>query len=93
MATNEHRLPGRWAFDDRGNRTWEWEVRPGEFNTTIDTARVKALTPVDLGVAEKQQEQAFNPYDTGSFQKAPKRRTLDDMRRLNEQIKRSRKKP
>jgi hypothetical protein len=88
---------GRPVSDDRGNATWEWSV-----GDDLDTAQLKALTE-GLAVDEATQEEAqpesagLNPYDKhmGSVVPTPetesKRRTLDDMRRLSDEIKRKRK--
>ncbi len=89
---------GRVRFDDRGNAFYEWRTDAGTFTSDIDTQRVRALqeaTHARLGGAEPApQAEASNPYDTASYPilsgKKPPRRTLDDMRRLSEQIKAAR---
>ena len=87
---------GRPVSDDRGNATWEWSVE-GE----LDTARLKALTD-GMAIEEAKPKEAQpkspgrDPYDkrAGAEVAAPeapsKPRTLDDMRRLSEEIKRTR---
>jgi hypothetical protein len=88
---------GRPVSDDRGNQTWEWAVG-GE----LDTARLKELTE-GLAVEEDAPPQArqpkppgLDPYDkrVGPAVPAPeapkKPRTLDDMRRLSDEIKKKR---
>ena len=89
---------GRIAFDARGNAVWEWRTETGDFKSDVDTQTVKALqddTDGKLGVAPTPTPngQAVNhdPYSTVDAPRAPqKRRTLDDMRKLSEEIKRAR---
>lgn len=89
---------GRIAFDDRGNAVWEWRTDSGDFKSDVDTQTVKALqedTSVKLGVAPTPtpngQTVSHDPYSTADGPRAPqKRRTLDDMRKLSEEIKRTR---
>jgi hypothetical protein len=84
---------GRPVSDDRGNATWEWNVE-GD----LDTQRLKALTDglalEDAPATGAQPKTAgLNPYEKAG-KEAPKPeagskpRTLDDMRRLSEEIKR-----
>jgi hypothetical protein len=82
---------------------WEWRTETGTFKPDIDTQEVKALTEaadVKLGTAPEvfppgHSPGSHNPYSTvdgprDTNTKTP-RRTLDDMRKLSEQIKRARK--
>jgi hypothetical protein len=87
---------GRIAFDDRGKAVWEWRTDTGTFKTDIDTRQVKALqeaTDVTLSEAPAPAP-SDNPYSTGDkreiIAKRAPRRTLDDMRKLSEEIKRAR---
>jgi hypothetical protein len=90
---------GRIAFDDRGNARWEWRTETGNFKSDIDTRKVRALqesTGETLGGTPSYPAPTTpsgDPYRTAdaprSSEKAP-RRTLDDMRRLSEEIKRAR---
>jgi hypothetical protein len=91
---------GRIAFNDRGNAVWEWRTETGTFKSDIDTQQVKALTDatgVKLGGPETfppgHSPGSHNPYSTvdGPREAKNPRRTLDDMRKLSEQIKRARK--
>jgi hypothetical protein len=96
-SKNEQSTPsGRIAFDDRGQAVWEWRTETGNFKADIDTKQVKALqesTDVSLGEAPTPPI-SDNPYSTGDkreiIAKRAPRRTLDDMRKLSEEIKRSR---
>jgi hypothetical protein len=88
---------GRIAFDDRGKAVWEWRTETGTFKADIDTQQVRALqesTNVSLGEAPPPPEPSDNPYSTGDkrdlIAKRAPRRTLDDMRKLSEEIKRAR---
>jgi hypothetical protein len=87
---------GRVAFDDRGCSTWEWRLDTGTFSRDIDTHRLRQHQE-EAAVTLKEEEPAaprvgVNPYSVTTPvapQKAP-RRTLDDMRKLSEEIKRKR---
>ena len=89
---------GRIAFDARGNAVWEWRTDNGDFKSDVDTQTVKALqedTSGKLGVVPTptpdSRTVSHNPYSTADGPRAPqKRRTLDDMRKLSEEIKRAR---
>ncbi|HEY6924960.1 MAG TPA: hypothetical protein VI653_15905 [Steroidobacteraceae bacterium] len=89
---------GRIAFDSRGNAVWEWRTQTGDFKSDVDTQTVKALqedTSGQLGVVPtptpNSQKVSHDPYSTADGPRAPqKRRTLDDMRKLSEEIKRTR---
>jgi len=80
---------GRPITDENGNRSWEWHP-----NAKIDTAVVKALGD-DLSIESRAEvPQDSNPYSqTASSspgeKESKRRRTLDDMRRLSDEIKRS----
>ncbi len=87
---------GRIAFDDRGKAVWEWRTETGNFKSDIDTQTVRALqdsTDVKLGEAPPAQPSSNDPYSTADGPRPTgtrPRRTLDDMRKLSEEIKRSR---
>jgi hypothetical protein len=90
---------GRIAFDDRGKAVWEWRTETGNFKSDIDTQKVKALqdsSDVKLGQTPNQTPgPGKDPYRTADAPRppgadAPRRRTLDDMRKLSEEIKRAR---
>jgi hypothetical protein len=97
-SKNEQSTPsGRIAFDDRGKAVWEWRTDTGNFKTDIDTKQVKALQEapgVSLGEEAPTLAMSDNPYSTGDkrelIAKRAPRRTLDDMRKLSEEIKRAR---
>jgi hypothetical protein len=87
---------GRIAFDDRGKAVWEWRTDTGTFKTDIDTQQVRALQAaanVDISEAPTPPV-SDDPYSTGDrsslIAKRAPRRTLDDMRKLSEEIKRAR---
>ena len=94
MSKGPEAKSGRVTFDERGRSTWEWRLDTGTFSPDIDTQRLKQLQD-EAAVAlndEPAPPQGINPYSvTPSVapQKAS-RRTLDDMRKLSEEIKRSR---
>jgi|SRR5581483_638990 len=93
---------GRIAFDDRGKAVWEWRTETGNFKSDIDTQKVRALqdsSDVKLAGTPTQTPAPNNdPYRTAdkpapvsaADQAPPRRRTLDDMRKLSEEIKRAR---
>jgi hypothetical protein len=83
---------GRAVVDENGNRAWKWANQDN-----MDTARVRALGE-DLSLETPTQGvPALDPYNRGAPAAGPeakpakpeKRRTLDDMRKLSEQIKRT----
>jgi hypothetical protein len=87
---------GRAAFDDRGCSTWEWRIDTGTFSRDIDTHRLRQLQE-EAAVTLKEEEPAapsvgVNPYSvtTPVAPEKATRRTLDDMRKLSEEIKRKR---
>ncbi len=84
---------GRAVIDATGKSKWEWLSDTGNFRPDIDTARLKALG-ADLSCDDlvKLEARASNPYNKATVPNrtsAPgdKRRSLDDMRRLSEEIK------
>jgi hypothetical protein len=85
------KLSGRAVADEKGNQKWVWESE----GTSVDTAVVRALgEELSLeGPATPGKSLGSNPYDRADMppaDKAPtKRRTLDDMRKLSESIKRN----
>lgn len=89
---------GRIAFDARGNAVWQWRTEGGDFRSDVDTRTVRAIqdaTGVKLGDVATPAPGHTAPHDPYSTADAPRsqkgpRRTLDDMRRLSEEIKRAR---
>jgi len=86
VSKPRRKLTGRPAFDDRGNAKWQWT---GESGAEIQTGRVKAIAD-GLSLDAPSQEESPDPYNQVLSQEKekPRRRSLDDMRRLNEQMKR-----
>jgi hypothetical protein len=96
---------GRVTFDERGQPVWQWRVDTGEYRSDVDTMKVRQIQE-EVNVTLKEDEPVaptgFDPYGRSSepprsFRpkapppQAPKpRRTLDDMRKLSEEIKRQR---
>jgi hypothetical protein len=87
--THKKSTPAGGAIsDDKGNRSWVWK---GE---ELDTARVRALgeeLSLDGAPPPGLGPPALDPYNrvTAPGEAPPKRRTLDDMRKLSEQIKKA----
>jgi hypothetical protein len=87
----ESKLSGRAVVDEKGNQTWVWDSE-GE---NVDTAVVRALGEgLSLeGSTPATPTDGSNPYDrtdmTPADKPGAKRRTLDDMRKLSESIKRT----
>lgn len=80
------KLTGRATVDENGNRTWTWHS-----DDLVDTATVRALgeeLSLDVPAADPAAANQ-NPYDRSmpAATDGQKRRTLDDMRRLSEHIK------
>lgn len=97
MSNHKPRKPsGRVAFDDRGNATWEWRGELGSHDHDLDTQRLKALE-ADLSIDSDHASRAgmvHDPYNRSQqpneAPSGPKKRTMDDLRRLSHQIKTSR---
>jgi hypothetical protein len=94
MAKDPDPKSGRVAFDERGRSTWEWRTDTGTFSPDIDSKRLRQLQE-DAATTLKEDVppiEGVDPYSVSApsaTAKAP-RRTLDDMRKLSEEIKRSR---
>ncbi len=88
MSKPRKKLKGRPATDAKGNVTWKWG---GESGAEVATGLIKALGE-DLSLESPPEKVVVDPYD----QSAPRSkaaatkgaRSLDDMRRLNEEMKR-----
>ena len=99
MNTRKPRKPsGRIAFDERGNATWEWQGETGQFDRDIDTQRLKTLGS-DLSCDGDELHDPAPPHDPynssalpADAQPRPRKRSLDDLRRLSEEIKAAREK-
>jgi hypothetical protein len=83
------KLTGRPVPDEKGT-SWVWHAE-GEVDTALVRALGKELTLG--GTPEEKTSRGLNPYDHTSAaspsQEAGRRRTIDDMRRLSEEIKRT----
>jgi hypothetical protein len=96
MARSPDKHAARVELDQRGNPFREHEVQPGEFKRDLDTQRLRTLKADDLSLLETQRllTPSFNPYDNVTRAGAPsrpaRRKSLDDLRRLSEVIKRTR---
>jgi FHA domain len=86
MSKPRKKLKGRPATDDRGNATWKWG---GESETKIETTQVRALAE-GLSLEPPAQKVEPDPYNQSTSQgkEGTRGRSLDDMRRLNEEMKR-----
>ena len=88
MAKSSSQKPlGRPVTDEKGNRTWEWRA-----DSKIDTTIVRALGEELSFQTSNDPLEGRNPYDRSATNEPDegkkKRRTLDDMRRLSDEIKR-----
>ena len=99
MSTRKPRKPsGRIAFDERGNATWEWQGETGQFDRDIDTQRLKTIGS-DLSCDGDELHDPASPHDPYNRSTLPadgrslqRKRTLDDLRKLSEEIKAAREK-
>jgi hypothetical protein len=95
MSAKKDLKSGRVSYDDRGQPVWEWRVDTGTFSSEIDTQQLRQIeeeAAVTLKDEAAPHAVGFDPYSTSVStepKKAP-RRTLDDMRKLSEEIKRKR---
>lgn len=92
MATKTDKtLSGRPVPNEQGTITWEWQT-----DITVDTVVVHSLgenLALAAGAGSRLPGGGTNPYDqsstVSSTERTARRRTLDDMRLLSEDIKRS----
>lgn len=87
-------ISGKVVQNDAGNATWQFKLDDGTFSSDVDTQRaLKALNADDLALFDDTVKQPIlsDPYNkSGSAPKADKpRRTLDDLRKLSEEIVKS----
>jgi hypothetical protein len=90
MAKEPDPKSGRVAFDERGIPTWEWRIDTGTFSREIDTQRLRQLQEeVAVTLADEPvPSSGADPYSLAAPVAPQKtRRTLDDMRKLSEEIK------
>lgn len=87
----ESKLSGRAVVDEKGNQRWVWDSREENVDTAVVRALGEGLSLEGSGPAPSGQ--GSNPYDRADMTPADppgtKRRTLDDMRKLSESIKRT----
>jgi hypothetical protein len=86
MSKPRKKLKGRPATDARGNATWKWG---GESEGEVETGLIRALGE-GLSLESPPEKVVVDPYDqaTPRSKEAMKgARSLDDMRRLNEEMK------
>src|SRR5689334_16030269 len=99
MSSGPQKPTGRIASDDRGNSTWEWRLDTGTFSRKIDTQRLKVWLKEmcgELACADERSVAGHDPYnnktqDSPAKSSEKRKRSLDDMRRLSEEIKAARK--
>lgn len=86
MSKPRRKLKGRPTFDDRGNAIWKFA---GEGAREVETESVQALAE-GLSLQGPSQQREPDPYNQALAQGKEKTRgrSLDDMRRLNEEMKR-----
>lgn len=86
MSKPPKKPKGRPATDERGNATWKWV---GESGKEVGTDLIKALGE-GLSLESPPQKVNVDPYNqsTAQSQEKTKARSLDDMRRLNDEMKR-----
>lgn len=85
------KLSGRAVVDEKGNQKWIWDSEGDKVDTAVVRALGEGLTLE--GSAPASSIPGSNPYDradmTPTNEAQTKRRTLDDMRKLSESIKRT----
>lgn len=86
MPKPPKKLKGRPTFDDRGNAIWKFAKEGGR---EVETNSVKALAE-GLSLERTSEKWSPDPYNQELAQGKEKTRgrSLDDMRRLNEKMKR-----
>ena len=90
MANSSQRRTGRAVTDERGNSVWEFCTEEGDYSRDVATGEVRSLdeglaleAPPPLAVPSP--EKTGVPYLDLQIEDRP-RRTLDDMRKLSEEI-------
>lgn len=82
------RPSGRVTFDDRGDASWEWETDTGLFGSSVDTQRLRALTEgVNLSLVDDVPQGSDPRQQPVAAPQAARRRSIDDLRKLSEEIK------
>lgn len=79
---------GRVTFDQQGNAVWQPFTEVNTDQTLNVLLRIDELSVDDAGGAGVSLT-GFDPYG-GAPERKEKRRTIDDMRKLSEQIKNER---
>lgn len=84
MSKPRKQLKGQPSTDARGNATWQWSG-----DATVNTAQVAELADGLSLESPATSSQCLDPYNQPHSQpkEATKRRGLDDMRRLNADMK------
>jgi hypothetical protein len=95
MSKNSDPQSSRVTFDDRVQPVWEKRADTGVLSRDVDTKPVRLLqenASVKSGPAPTPRVEGFDPYSTATSTavREKPRRTLDDMRKLSEEIKRKR---
>jgi hypothetical protein len=86
----EKPVTGRIGQDDRGNATWEYKKLDGSYTRDLNSTGVhRALESDELSLEETAKHRSLGPVLHEKEQGTTKRRTLDDMRKLSEAIKKS----
>ena len=87
MSKPPKKLRGRPAFDDRGNAIWKFS---GRSETEVETGCVRALADGLSLEAPPKEKPTLDPYNqsTSQVEEKSRRRSLDDMRRLDEELRR-----
>ncbi len=97
MSTHKPHKPrmpsGRVAFDDRGNATWEWHGEIGKSGGDIDAQQLRAIAAglsceADHGPGGAPAHDPYNRVTAPESKRPrPRKRSIDDLRRLSEEIK------
>lgn len=105
MSPVDTKPTGRVSFDERGQAIWEWEIAPGVFSREVGTGRFpgidagSGLSLEESGDDVSARGRAGKPGAVGDPRNSDgsdisvgdrPRKSLDDLRRLSEQIKRTR---
>jgi len=85
------KLSGRAVADEKGNQKWVWDSEAENVDTTVVRALGEGLSLETPAAPVKSH--GSNPYERANMTPGDtvetKRRTLDDMRKLSELIKRN----
>jgi hypothetical protein len=96
MKPKPPKKSGRAITDERGNSVWEWQTDTGSFKRDIDTQQLKRFQNTGLSLTDTSGKRSdIGPHDNSAVAPTrpeevatkPPRKSIDDLRKLSEEIK------